>query len=597
MENQLRPIEVKRRYTPGRLFKNVFTLATSAIEAKGFKKLSKEETRMVISMISSNLAKYNERNGRPLTNVDIIKIQKEFTEFDAYTFKGESWYSQVKNNLVEKIKHKKLEGRDMKGFVFTPTGVLMLHEEEWEQYKKAKIDNDKDTIEAFEKVITHEGYHFLTNQKNNNMSKIGEKMPSEGSDESFIVKTFENGRFSRVMSASGRTGLAEFNFDSESPYSYSVAVSIMNMLGTMVGINPEVSALKNDGRFIKAVKATYGEDFYKRLIKATNYMLNSEVGNAKKNEALFHMRVQNFVLRTIQKDIAKNSRTPEEALKKLNRFRAAEAWSARIVIIDRHEKLRKLPKAKIKLKPVRKAQIFFYDANNAIKDRLRTIAKKKQTVSPTFKIPVGFKDYYRWACADVEKRFPSLQPVIEKNYLYKGCVFNPMRRIDIKNKENGENLYLQNIREALDFYREYYHVKDKFQVVSKEQYQLYTKIRDQKIEENKKKTAKEPSKLVKDFATRVTAKDEKEYNKLKRRKLLQGDRETTYKPGEIPSPSNKTQSISQSTQQDFVQRLRVPPQAPNIQPRQIPVRQPKPQQKQQPPKKKDDDDGVKFGDF
>ena len=50
------------------------------------------------------------------------------------------------------------------------------------------------------------------------MSKIGERLTSEGADESFIVKTFADGRKSRVMNDASKNGLVHYNFNSESGY-------------------------------------------------------------------------------------------------------------------------------------------------------------------------------------------------------------------------------------------------------------------------------------------------------------------------------------------------------------------------------------------
>ena len=148
MDNKLVPVDVNKRPSPKRFIKNGITLFVSAFSTKGFKKLSKSDTNLLISMINGNLIAYNEKNGRPLTDADIRKIQERFNELDVYTFKGESWYKQIRNNIIEKVRDKKLAGRDMRGFVFTPTGVLMIHEEEWQKYK------DGNKVEEFIKVIT-----------------------------------------------------------------------------------------------------------------------------------------------------------------------------------------------------------------------------------------------------------------------------------------------------------------------------------------------------------------------------------------------------------------------------------------------------------
>ena len=494
MENQLVPVDVKKRFSIGRFIKNGITLAGSAIATKGFKKLSNADTNLLISIINGNVIAYNEKNGNPLTEEDISDIQKRFNDLDIYSFRGESWYYKLKNSIIEKAKDKKMEGRDLRGFVFTPTGRLMINEEEWEKYKTG-IDQNPDMLdEKFIKVITHEGYHFLTNQKNNNMNKFGEKVTSEGSDESFIVKAFNNGRLSRVMSSSGRTGLTHFNFYSDSPYAYSVAVSIMNMLGTMVRVNPEVSALRNDGKFVDAVKERYGEAFYKRLIKATNYLLNSEVPNRNKNEAKFHQLVQNFVLKAIRDDIVENSKNPQDAARRLRDFQKAEEWSARILLTPDNRPKKQLPKRKYKLKIAKKAQKFVGNVKEVVKNLTKKKAKEKQPVKYTFIPDRSFGFYYSQAYVRVVERLKQRGYLDVESQLqqcrYKPTRFNPFIPIDLENTPNGEKQYVTRVSNLLRFCKEYYGAK-KEQVITQQQDDLYTFLSDKQKKEREQKKQEE----------------------------------------------------------------------------------------------------------
>lgn len=496
MENQLVPVDVKKRSSIVRFIRNGATLVASAIATKGFKKLSSADTNLLISIINGNLIAYNEKNGHPLSEEDIEEIQKRFNNLDIYSFKGESWYYKIKNDIIEKVKNKKLAGRDLRGFVFTPTGVLMINEEDWGKYKTGIENNPEALDEKFIKVITHEGFHFLTNQKDNNMNKIGEKLTSEGADESFIVKTFNNGSASRVIPTSGRTGLTHFNFYSDSPYAYSAAVSIMNMLGTMVRITPEVSALKNDGKFIDAVKERYGEAFYKRLAKVTNYMLNSEVPNRDKNEALYHKLVQNFVLKAIRDDIVENSTNPQDAVRRLRDFQKAEYWSARILLTPDNRPKRKIAKKKYKLEIARKAQKF---AGN-IKEISTNLSKKKineQPVRYTFVPDMSFGFYYTQAYTRVIDRLKQRGYLDVERELqqcrYKPVRFNSFLPINLENSPGGERRYTTRISNLLKFCKEYYRA-EKEEVVSKEQYVLYRSYLDKQKQEREQQEDKKEKK-------------------------------------------------------------------------------------------------------
>ena len=497
MDNKLVPVDVNKRPSPKRFIKNGVTLLLSAVSTKGFKKLTKSDTNLLISMINGNLIAYNEKNGRPLTDADIHKIQERFNELDVYTFKGESWYKQIKNNIIEKVRDKKLAGRDMRGFVFTPTGVLMIHEEEWQNYKDGK------KVEEFIKVITHEGFHFLTNQRNNNMSKMGERLTTEGADESFIVKTFDNGRESVIQRASGYTGLTQFNFYSRTPYGYSAAVSLINMLGTALNINPEVSALKNDGKFVDAVKQRYGEAFYKRLIKATNYMVQSEVGNNKKNEAAFHMRVQNFVLKAIRDDIVENSKNPQDAVRKLRAFQAAEEWSARIVLIDDEAEVKKqLPKKKLKLKVAKKVRKMVLKAKECLAN-----LKKKEPIKHkyTHEADRSFEFYYRQTYARVIERLKERgYTEVEQQLIqcrYRPIQFKKLKPIELEENEKGqqekteeqekqEQQFVRKTRDLLIFAKEFYGM-EKERVVTQEHFQNYRRLSK---EQREKREATEQAK-------------------------------------------------------------------------------------------------------
>ena len=432
MEKHLVPVEIKKHQSLGRFIKNKITLAVVAISNKDFEKLSDEETKLVASIINTGLIAYNKNNGNPLTDEDIKKIQERFNDLDVYTFDGESKYYEKKREKLEKKLGKKLAGADTKGFVFTPTGRLLLNKEDWEKYKRGE-----NTI-PFTKVIVHEGFHFLTNQPNNNMSRIGERLTSEGADESFIVKTFAEGRKSRVMNDPSKNGLVHYNFNSES--GYGSLVSIVNMLGIMVGVNPEVSALKNDGKFVDAVKTRYGRSFFRRIMKTSNKIASVEDFNNIKHVPKYHSDMQEYVIFTITKDITDNVRSPEDAVRRLKALQAAEEWYSRILIAKRD------------------------------KDTGKFLGFERDNT---------FENYYRRTYVRVinklrEKGFTDLREVEECSY--KETQFNSLMRVDIDNIPKGRQRFKARIRNNITFFKKYYGKDDPSEFIKKEQLALYNRI-------------------------------------------------------------------------------------------------------------------------
>ena len=442
MENKLVPVEIKKHHSLGRFIRNKITLAAVSYSNKGFEKLSDEDTRIVASIINTGLIQYNEKNGHPLSDEDIKKIQERFNEFDAYTFEGDSERYKKRYEKQEKKLGHKLTGIDTKGFLFTPTSILMLKKDEWEQFKKGE------KIVYFTKVVTHEGFHFLTNTKHNNMSKIGEKLTSEGADESFIVKTFNGGRHSRIINDAQKNGLIHYNFDSES--NYGPLISIINMLGTMVDVNPEVSALKNDGEFVKAVKQKYGDEFFKRIIKVTEKLADPTEFNKIENAPRYCKTVQNKVIKTITDDILENVKNPEDAVRRLKTLQKAEEWSMRILIARRDHKTRKFIE---------------FDADKS------------------------FENYYRYTYVRVidrleEKGFTNVEQMLEQ-CRYKETSFRKLSKVDLENSFAGRVRFKKRIKNSILFYENYYGEKNPEKYIDQEQLALYDRI----IDGQKKKIA------------------------------------------------------------------------------------------------------------
>ena len=73
MDNQLIPLEVKRRQTPARLIKSLTTLAISSFSNTGVKKLAPEDANLIASIIYTGVVRYNNTNGNMLDFKDLLK--------------------------------------------------------------------------------------------------------------------------------------------------------------------------------------------------------------------------------------------------------------------------------------------------------------------------------------------------------------------------------------------------------------------------------------------------------------------------------------------------------------------------------------------
>jgi len=432
---QMIPVEINKRPSLGRLIKNKITLAAVSWTNQGFEKLSDADTKIVASIINTALITYNEKTGHPLSKEDIAKIQKRFNEFDVYTFEGDSERYKRRYAKQEKKLGRKLTAVDTKGFLFSPTSILLLKKAEWEKFKNGE------NIVYFTKVVAHEGFHFLTNTKHNNMSKMGEKLPSEGADESFITKTFNDGEYSSVISYPPSTGLIHYNFNTKS--NYGPLVSILNMLGEMVGIKPEVSAFKSDGEFVNAVKKIYGRSFYRRILKVTDKLAGGEEFSKLENAPRYIKTVQNYVLKAITDDIIYNSKNPEDAVRRLKNLQEAEKWSMRILIAEKNIKNGKFER---------------------------------------FETDRSFTNYYRFTYTRVieelrERGFTDVEQKLAQ------CKYKPVRfKLLVKEKPEKNAIsqarFQNKIKDTIVFFKNYYGEQNPSRYLTKEQIQTYKRLRD-----------------------------------------------------------------------------------------------------------------------
>jgi hypothetical protein len=240
------------------------------------------------------------------------------------------------------------------------------------------------------------------------------------------------------MNDPSKNGLVHYNFNSES--GYGSLVSIVNMLGIMVGVNPEVSALKNDGKFVDAVKARYGRSFFRRIMKTSNKIASVEDFNTIKHVPKYHSDMQEYVIFTITKDITDNVRSPEDAVRRLKALQAAEEWYSRILIAKRD------------------------------KDTGKFLGFERDNT---------FENYYRRTYVRVinklrEKGFTDLREVEECSY--KETQFNSLMRVDIDNIPKGRQRFKARIRNNITFFKKYYGKDDPSEFIKKEQLALYNKI-------------------------------------------------------------------------------------------------------------------------
>lgn len=430
MENQLIPIEVKKRPSVFRFIKNGVSFAALSLSEKGLKKLSPEDTKFLASIINTAVANYNEKNGQRLNERDLERIQKRLSKLEVFTFEEERKLSEKRIAKKEKKLGRKINTPKARGYLFTLTNALVISKKEWEKYKESG------DAKAFIKLVAHEGYHYLTNEVE---STFGfDRVIAEGTDESFIVKAYDDGKFSTVKADGKGNGLVHYNFYSNTRY--SPAVSILNMLGIMLNVNPELTELNGTKAFVKAIKQHYGEDFYKQLIKRTDIYLSPDKYEKMRNEVFYTKLIQNFVVRTITNDIVENVKSPEDAVRRLRALQRAEEWNGRILFRRKGE-----------------------DPNKSV-----------------YEPDNSFEFYYRRTYVRV------IEKLKEKGYIdldeveackYKKVKFRPLRRIDIENKPGGTDKFVKRIDEAKIFYKYFYKETDIKNIFEPQQINLYRRYK------------------------------------------------------------------------------------------------------------------------
>lgn len=445
MGNGLIPLDVKRRQTPARLIRSVATLALASRSHKGVKKLSPEESALIADIIYTGVVRYNNANGHKLNDNDLIRIQKKLAKLDVYTYEEERGTSEEEREKRSEELGRPINKTNQTGFLLRGTGGLVLDKKRYDNFREHKDS------ESYIKTITHEGFHYLTNGSKREYGM--ERVIAEGSDESFIIKTFADGKNSTIMGDQKGNGAVHYNFCSRTRYSLSV--SLLNMLGIMVNINPEVSELKQNNKFTDVVKQRYGEDFYKKLVKRAECWLSPKKFEKMRNETRYIRRLQQFVLRTIVNDIIENVKDPEDAVKRLNALQRTEAWSARILLKKRDPKTNNITA----YEPCRDFEFWYRKAY------VKTIEKLQQ------------------------KGYQNLEAV--KACKYRMTKFAKLRKLEIENNEKGKAKFYSKAYNTRIFFKYYYGI-DKFEaVVSKETVDLYEKIRDEYAEENKRKKEQE----------------------------------------------------------------------------------------------------------
>jgi hypothetical protein len=440
MEKGLVPIEVKRRQTPVRLIKSMATIYIASRTCTGVRKLPPQEANLIASIIYTGVVKYNDANGHKLNPRDLKRIQKELAKLDVFTYDEEIAASEAERKKRAEQLGRTINKTDRRGFLIRRTGGLVLVKKDYDAFRR------KNDSKAYIKTITHEGFHYLTNKSKR---KYGmERVIAEGSDESFIVKTFPDGKFSTVMGDQKRNGAVHYNFCSKTRYSLSV--SLLNMLGIMVNINPEVSELKLNKKFTDSVKQKYGEDFYKKLINRAECWLSPKKYEKIRNETRYLRRLQGFVLRTIVNDIIDNVKDPEDAVKRLRALQRTEAWSARIL-------LRK---------------------------------KDPKTENVSYEVCRDFEFWYRRAYVKTieklqQRGYQNLDNV--KACRYKATKFAPLRKIEY---EIGDDAKLKFFNKAFNtkiFFKYYYGKQNFAEVVGPATIRMYELIMKEYDEERKQK--------------------------------------------------------------------------------------------------------------
>ncbi len=427
MENKLIPVEVKKRQSLFRFILNKITTRIVLHDNIGIKKISNEDNELIASIINTALVTYNTNNDVPLNEEELKKIQKRLKKLNTYTYEGDSEKVKKEQEEQEKKLGHKLAIKDIHGYVFTPTNVLFLKEDEWDKWKKGE------NLEDFTKVIVHEGFHFLT--QGFSIKYLTNKAIVEGSDESFCIKTFRDAGYSRVILSPRNGDLLHYNFTSAS--NYYPAISIMNILGTMVGIKPEVSALKNDGKFEEAVKEKYGKEFYLEMIRMINKQTNIREYNKLENPAKAYKDSLNYVLGEIVNKIIETSKNPEDAVEQLTRFQLAEKWGGRIIFRNKDPKTNKI----------------------------------------TFMRDNSFEANYRYAFSRVAIRLKERGYSFSEEQLdqctYKQAKFRPIAPVEYLNIQNGENIFRHKIINIMNFYRMYYGKKSPQEFISSPQLKMY----------------------------------------------------------------------------------------------------------------------------
>ena len=487
MANELIPVKIKRRQTPVRFIKSLATIGIASLSNKGVRKLSKEDTDLIASIIYTGVVKYNNANGKKLSDADLTRIQKRLAVLDVFTFDEDRRASKKYLEKQSKKLGRKVNPSRKRGFLQPLTDGLVLSKKDYLEYK------EHTGAFSYIRTITHEGFHYLTNDQERDLGM--ERVIAEGADESFIIRTFAEGRFSNVIGDSKNDGLIHYNFYSKTIY--SSAVSVLNMLGVMVNIRPELSELKLDKKYTDAIKQKYGEDFYKKLIKRSENLLDPRRYERIRNVPRYVKRLQQFVLRTITNDIVNNVQNPDDAVKKLEALQRAEEWSARIILKQKDEQNKKI-------KYILNKDFEYYYRRTYV----RTIEKLKQ------------KGYTNLSKVEACK--------------YKMTQFRPLRRIILeKADEMGQSKFLNECANARIFFRSYYGKENFADVVGPETATRFARLKE-KYKEEHKEEHKDDS-----FAARI-----KEQGQFSQRKTpLAGPKKVTTK-------QNKAQNQEKDSDKD-----------------------------------------------